>query len=147
MHHLAPLGQVYQAGTLSGNPLAMAAGIATVKKLLAPGFHQELSEKADLLLEGLQHCADKAGVPFHTVQVGGMFGLFFTDQPKVERFDQVMKTNTDYYGRFFHAMLGEKVYLAPSAFEAGFISIAHGIKEIKATINSAERAFASLLNS
>ena len=144
MEHLAPLGSVYQAGTLSGNPLAMAAGLATLKNLLAPAFHKKLSDKAAMMLAGLQEQADKAGVPFHTVQAGGMFGLFFTEQPSVERFDQVMKCGTDRYGRFFHAMLNEGVYLAPSAFEAGFISNAHGDKEIKATINAAERAFASL---
>ena len=144
MKHLAPLGPVYQAGTLSGNPLAMAAGVATLKNILAPNFHKTLSEKAALLLAGLQEQADKAGVPFHTAQVGGMYGLFFTEQDRIERFDQVMKCDTERYGRFFHAMLNEGVYLAPSAFEAGFISNAHGEKEIEATINAAKRAFASI---
>ncbi|MDD7806090.1 MAG: glutamate-1-semialdehyde 2,1-aminomutase [Endozoicomonas sp. (ex Botrylloides leachii)] len=146
MEYLAPLGPVYQAGTLSGNPLAMSAGLATLKNLLLPGFYQNLSEKAAELLNGLQAQADKVGVPFHTVQAGGMFGLFFTDQPSVERFDQVMKCNTDYYGRFFHAMLAQGVYLAPSAFEAGFISSAHGHKEIESTISAAKNAFGSLIN-
>ncbi len=144
MEHLAPLGPVYQAGTLSGNPLAMAAGVATLKNILVPGFHDELSKKAENLLTGLQEKADKAGIPFRTVQVGGMFGLFFTEQEQVERFDQVMKCNTERYGQFFHAMLNEGIYLAPSAFEAGFISNAHSDNEIESTINAAERAFASI---
>ncbi|WP_263080472.1 glutamate-1-semialdehyde 2,1-aminomutase [Endozoicomonas sp. Mp262] len=144
MEHLAPLGPVYQAGTLSGNPLAMAAGVATLKNLLAPGFHQTLSEKASILLAGLKDKARKVGVPFITSQVGGMFGLFFTEQPSVERFDQVMACNSQRYADFFHAMLNEGVYLAPSAFEAGFISNAHGDDEIEFTLNAAERAFISL---
>ncbi|WP_330926917.1 glutamate-1-semialdehyde 2,1-aminomutase [Candidatus Sororendozoicomonas aggregata] len=144
MEHLAPLGPVYQAGTLSGNPLAMAAGMATLRNLKAPGFHARLTEKASTLLTGLRQKADQVGIPLVTSQAGGMFGLFFTEQKSVERFDQVMNCNTERYGRFFHAMLKEGVYLAPSAFEAGFISMAHGESEIEATINAAEKAFSSL---
>lgn len=141
MEHLAPLGPVYQAGTLSGNPLAMAAGLATLRNLSRPGFHAELTEKATSLLTGLREKASEHGIALHTSQVGGMFGLFFTDQPGVNRFDQVMACDGALYGRFFHAMLDEGIYLAPSAFEAGFISEAHGDPEIQKTIEAAGRAF------
>ena len=144
MEHLAPLGPVYQAGTLSGNPLAMAAGIATLENLSTHGFHQSLTEKAAALLAGLQELANKAGIPFTTSQAGGMFGLFFTDQKEVNCFKKVMACDAERYGKFFHAMLNNGVYLAPSAFEAGFISIAHGSAELKATLKAAEKAFASL---
>ncbi|MCW7556054.1 glutamate-1-semialdehyde 2,1-aminomutase [Endozoicomonas gorgoniicola] len=147
MEHLAPLGPVYQAGTLSGNPLAMAAGLATLNNIVQPGFHDDLTDKAEQLLKGLRHQADLAGIPLRTVQAGGMFGLFFTEQETVERFDQVMACDSERYGRFFHAMLDEGVYLAPSAFEAGFISAAHGDQEIEQTVAAAGRAFQSLLNS
>ncbi|AMO58328.1 hypothetical protein GZ77_21635 [Endozoicomonas montiporae] len=146
MKHLAPLGPVYQAGTLSGNPLAMAAGLATLNNIVQPGFHDELTDKASQLLKGISHQADLAGIPLRTSQVGAMFGLFFTEQEKVERFDHVMTCDSELYGRFFHAMLDEGVYLAPSAFEAGFISAAHGDQEIEQTIAAAGRAFHSLLN-
>ena len=144
MEHLAPLGPVYQAGTLSGNPLAMAAGIATLEKIKVPGFHQSLTEKAAKLLHGLEGIAKEKGVPFTTSQVGGMFGLFFTDQDQVNSFDKVMACDIDRYGKFFHAMLSHGVYLSPSAFEAGFISIAHGAKELEITLQAAKQAFASL---
>ena len=146
MEHLAPLGPVYQAGTLSGNPLAMAAGIATLEKVKAPGFHQSLTEKAENLLYGLEKTARDKGIPFTTSQVGGMFGLFFTDQDKIDSFDKVMACDTERYGKFFHAMLKNGVYMSPSAFEAGFISIAHGAKELDLTLQAAEKAFASLLS-
>ena len=146
MKHLAPLGPVYQAGTLSGNPLAMAAGLATLNNIVQPGFHDELTDKASRLLEGIRHQADLAGISLRTVQVGAMFGLFFTELESVERFDQVMTCDSQRYGQFFHAMLDEGVYLAPSAFEAGFISAAHGDQEIEQTIAAAGRAFQSLLN-
>ena len=146
MKHLAPLGPVYQAGTLSGNPLAMAAGLATLNNIVQPGFHDDLTDKAEQLLKGIRHQADLAGIPLQTVQVGAMFGLFFTEQETVERFDQVIACDSELYGRFFHAMLDEGVYLAPSAFEAGFISAAHGDQEIEQTVAAAGRAFQSLLN-
>ena len=144
MEHLAPLGPVYQAGTLSGNPLAMAAGLATLENLAAPGFHDTLSTKTAVLLQGLQEKADAAGVAFTTTQVGGMFGMFFTDQPVINRFSSVMACDSQRYARFFHGMLEHGVYLAPSAFEAGFISIAHGRAELDATLAAAEKAFAGL---
>ena len=144
MEHLAPLGPVYQAGTLSGNPLAMAAGLATLKNLGRSGFHAELTDKAEKLLTGFKEKASEQGIPLQTSQVGAMFGLFFTDQPRIDRFDQVMACDGEFYGRFFHAMLDEGIYLAPSAFEAGFISEAHGDLEIQKTIEAAGRAFQKL---
>lgn len=146
MKDLAPLGPVYQAGTLSGNPLAMAAGLATLNNIAQPGFHDDLTDKVEQLLKGFRLQADLAGIPLRTVHVGAMFGLFFTEQETVERFDQVMACDSERYGRFFHAMLDEGVYLAPSAFEAGFISAAHGDQEIEQTVAAAGRAFQSLLN-
>lgn len=144
MEHLAPLGPVYQAGTLSGNPLAMAAGLATLENLSTHGFHEALTEKTAQLLKGLEEKAEMAGIPFTTSQVGGMFGLFFTDQKNVDCFAKVMACDTDRYAKFFHGMLDNGVYLAPSAFEAGFTSIAHGQAELEATLKAAEKAFARL---
>ena len=144
MEHIAPLGPVYQAGTLSGNPVAMAAGLATLEQISQPGFYEALEEKTRTLLEGLRQRAQAAGIPFTTSQVGAMFGLFFTDQPQVTRFDEVMACDSDAFSRFFHAMLAEGVYLAPSAFEAGFVSAAHGEAELAHTLSAAEKAFASL---
>ncbi|WP_066014964.1 glutamate-1-semialdehyde 2,1-aminomutase [Endozoicomonas atrinae] len=144
MEHLAPLGPVYQAGTLSGNPLAMAAGLATLENLSTHGFHEALTEKTATLLRGLKEKAEIAGIPFTTSQVGGMFGLFFTEQQNVDCFAKVMACDTDRYAKFFHGMLDNGVYLAPSAFEAGFISIAHGQAELDATLKAAEKAFARL---
>ena len=144
MEHIAPLGPVYQAGTLSGNPVAMAAGLATLEQISQPGFYEALEEKTTTLLEGLRQRAQAAGIPFTTSQVGAMFGLFFTDQPQVTRFDEVMACDSDAFSRFFHAMLAEGVYLAPSAFEAGFVSAAHGEAELAHTMAAAEKAFASL---
>lgn len=148
MEHLAPLGPVYQAGTLSGNPLAMAAGLATLENLSTHGFHETLTEKTAVLLQGLKEKAEAAGIPFTTSQVGGMFGLFFTDQHNadntIDSFTKVMACDTERYAKFFHGMLDNGVYLAPSAFEAGFISIAHGQAELDATLKAAEKAFARL---
>ena len=145
MEFLAPLGPVYQAGTLSGNPLAMAAGLATLKNLSRPGLHGELTEKVAKLLAGFKQKANDAGIPLLTSQAGAMFGLFFTRQESVTTFAQVMECDAEFYGKFFHAMLDENIYLAPSAFEAGFISDAHGDKEIDQTIEAAGRAFQKLL--
>ncbi|GGK85228.1 glutamate-1-semialdehyde 2,1-aminomutase [Amphritea balenae] len=144
MEYIAPLGPVYQAGTLSGNPLAMAAGLAMLNALQEEGFHEKLSAKTELLAQGLEAMALRHGVPFTTSQVGGMFGLFFTDQEQVTSFEQVMKCDADKFGRFFHGMLEEGVYLAPSAFEAGFMSQAHTEENINATIEAADRVFAKL---
>jgi glutamate-1-semialdehyde 2,1-aminomutase len=144
MERLAPLGPVYQAGTLSGNPVAMAAGLATLAGLSAPGFHARLAERTRQLCEGLEGAARAAGVPFTTNHVCGMFGLFFTGGGPVTSYAQATGCDVERFKRFFHGMLAEGVYLAPSAFEAGFISAAHGDAEIEATIAAAERVFARL---
>lgn len=144
MECIAPLGPVYQAGTLSGNPLAMAAGLTTLKLVSRPGFHDELSRFTSNLLDGLQQRADAAGVPFVTTQAGGMFGLYFTGADDIVTFDDVMASDTERFKRFFHLMLEGGVYLAPSAYEAGFTSIVHGDTELKITLDAAERAFAKL---
>jgi glutamate-1-semialdehyde 2,1-aminomutase len=146
MQHIAPLGPVYQAGTLSGNPLAMAAGLATLKLISRPGLHAELTAFTSSLLQGLQARADAAGIPFVTTQAGGMFGLYFSRAEKIVRFEDVMSSDVERFKRFFHLMLEGGVYLAPSAFEAGFTSIAHGDCELQLTLDAAERAFAALRN-
>jgi len=144
MQRIAPLGPVYQAGTLSGNPLAMAAGLTTLRLISRPGFHDELTDYTTRLLDGLQVRADAAGIPFVTTQAGGMFGLYFSGADDIVTFDDVMASDAALFGRFFHLMLEGGVYLAPSAFEAGFTSIAHGDAELKLTLDAAERAFAAL---
>jgi len=144
MEQIAPLGPVYQAGTLSGNPLAMAAGLTTLRLISRPGFHAELSDYTTRLLDGLQQRADAAGIPFVTTQAGGMFGLYFSGADDIVTFDDVMASDADLFKRFFHLMLEGGVYLAPSAFEAGFTSIAHGEAELQLTLDAAERAFAAL---
>lgn len=144
MQHLAPLGPVYQAGTLSGNPVAMAAGLKTLELISAPDFHDQLTRQTAQLLAGLQHSADQAGIAFTTNQVGGMFGLFFSEEKIISRFTQVMQCNQDRFKRFFHGMLEQGVYLAPSAFEAGFVSAAHTDADIQATINAASAVFKTL---
>jgi glutamate-1-semialdehyde 2,1-aminomutase len=144
MNQLSPLGPVYQAGTLSGNPLAMAAGMALLNKLRQPGFHQQLADYAGRLCAGLQQKADAAGIPFLTQQVGGMFGLFFTSAKRVSSFAEATTCDIEAFKRFFHAMLDEGVYLAPSAYEAGFVSSCHGEAELQATLAAAEKAFARL---
>jgi glutamate-1-semialdehyde 2,1-aminomutase len=144
MSCIAPLGPVYQAGTLSGNPLAMAAGLTTLKLISRPGFHAELSDYTTRLLDGLQQRADAAGIPFVTTQAGGMFGLYFSGADDIVTFNDVMTSDSERFKRFFHLMLEGGIYLAPSAFEAGFTSIAHGDTELKLTLDAAERAFAEL---
>ena len=144
MAHLAPQGAVYQAGTLSGNPLAMAAGIATVQQVLEVGFYERLGERLDRLIEGLRSVASDTDIPLTTNHVGTMFGLFFTEADTVSSFADVMACDTVRFGRFFHGMLEEGIYLAPSAFEAGFISSAHGNSEIERTLESARQVLKSL---
>ncbi|QPK62402.1 glutamate-1-semialdehyde 2,1-aminomutase [Methylomonas sp. LL1] len=144
MEHLAPLGPVYQAGTLSGNPVAMAAGLKTLELISAPGFYQALTSKTTQLLAGLQAAADQAGIAFTTNQVGAMFGLFFTEEKSISRFAQVMKCDQDRFKRFFHGMLEQGVYLAPSAFEAGFVSAAHTDQDLQATVDAAGEVFKGL---
>jgi glutamate-1-semialdehyde 2,1-aminomutase len=144
MEHLAPDGPVYQAGTLSGNPLAMAAGLATLNEISRTGFFAALSEKTGELVGGLAAIAAEAGIPLATENMGGMFGFVFTDQGPVRRFDQVASADIERFRKFFHDMLDRGVYLAPSAFEAGFVSAAHGDDEIAQTLDAARAAMASL---
>ena len=142
MQCLAPLGPVYQAGTLSGNPLAVAAGMATLKLVQAPGFYDSLADKARRLTEGLAASAKKHGVSFSAQSVGGMFGLYFADTPPTG-YAEVMACDKAAFNRFFHAMVDAGVYLAPSAFEAGFVSAAHSAADIDATIAAADKIFAA----
>lgn len=144
MECIAPLGGVYQAGTLSGNPLAMRAGLAMLELISQPNFYSKLAASLSKLLAGLQQRADAADIPFTTTQVGGMFGLYFNELKEITSFNDVMRSDAKRFGEFFHLMLQQGVYLAPSAFEAGFISSAHGEAEIQATLDAAERAFAQL---
>ena len=144
MASLAPDGPVYQAGTLSGNPVAMAAGLATLELIDAPGFYESLTAKTRQLINGLAAAAAAAGIAMATECEGGMFGLVFTDAKSVRSFDQVAAADVERFKKFFHGMLDAGVYLAPSAFEAGFVSAAHNDKELNATIDAATKVFASL---
>jgi glutamate-1-semialdehyde 2,1-aminomutase len=144
MERISPLGPVYQAGTLSGNPIAMAAGLKTLELIAAPGFHERIGERTAQLVDGLIERARGAGVPLAANRVGGMFGIFFTDAPQVTNYDQATACNQDRFRAFFHAMLDLGVYLAPSAYEAGFVSITHEEPQIEATLAAAEEAFAKI---
>jgi glutamate-1-semialdehyde 2,1-aminomutase len=144
MEQVAPVGPVYQAGTLSGNPVAMAAGLANLEIISRPGFFEALTERTQELTCGLQQAADEAGVPVLTTRVGGMFGLFFTDAPKVVNFAEVEQCDVGAFRKFFHLMLERGVYVAPSAFEAGFVSSAHTEEHIHATVAAARESFARL---
>ena len=144
MELIAPLGGVYQAGTLAGSPLAVAAGLAMLNVISKPGFHDELAARTTTLLNGLQERADQAGIAFTTNQVGAMFGCFFTEEKQVSHFSQVMSCDNERFKHYFHSMLDNGVYLAPSAFEAGFLSSAHGDTEIQLTLDAAEKTFAAL---
>jgi glutamate-1-semialdehyde 2,1-aminomutase len=141
MAKLAPLGPVYQAGTLSGNPVAVSAGLATLRQVLEPGFFERLARTTGELVAGLAREARAAGAPFSADYEGGMFGFYFRDRPPTS-FAQVMQCDRDAFNRFFHAMLERGVYLAPSAYEAGFVSSAHGPAELEATFAAARAAFA-----
>jgi glutamate-1-semialdehyde 2,1-aminomutase len=143
MQSLAPLGPVYQAGTLSGNPVAVAAGLATLKLVQAPGFYERLEATTRALCEGLAAAGGQQGIPFSARNIGGMFGIYFRETPP-RSYSEVMQSDTELFNRFFHAMLTEGVYLAPSAFESGFVSSAHGSAEIDKTVAAAQRAFATL---
>lgn len=141
MEHLAPLGPVYQAGTLSGNPVAMVAGLKTLELIAEPGFYESVSAKTEKLTSGLKTVAAQAGIAMTTNAVGGMFGLFFSPEQQITRFAQVMQCDQPLFKRFFHAMLEQGVYLAPSAFEAGFVSAAHSDEDLEKTLNAAAAAF------
>jgi glutamate-1-semialdehyde 2,1-aminomutase len=141
MAMLAPLGPVYQAGTLSGNPVAVSAGLATLRRVLEPGFFDRLGRTTTALVEGLAREARAAAVPFSATSAGGMFGIFFREGLPTS-FSQVMESDKEAFNRFFHAMLERGVYLAPSAYEAGFVSSAHGSAELEATFAAARSAFA-----
>ena len=143
MSMLAPLGGVYQAGTLSGNPIAMTAGLATLELTETPGFYADLTQKTQDLTQGLQAAADAAGIDFTTNQVGGMFGFFFTNA-EIRYFSQVMDTDTHRFNLFFNGMLAQGINLAPSPFESGFVSAAHTDADITATIQAAQTVFKTL---
>src|SRR5699024_407577 len=131
-------------GTLSGNPLAMCAGLTTLNAISEPGFHDNLTQKTMTLRDGFKAAADEAGIPLTVQGAGAMFGLFFTDEPSVTRFDQVMNCDTERFGKFFQGMLAEGIYLAPSAFEAGFTSAALTDEDIAETIEAAKKVMATL---
>ncbi len=141
---LAPNGPVYQAGTLSGNPLAMSAGLTTLEIISEPGFYEQLTQRTTQLLDGLSQLAKDADLAFSTNQAGGMFGLFFSEETNISRFEQVMQCNQEHFKQFFHLMLEAGIYLAPSAFEAGFVSAAHTEEDINNTLSAAKTAFEKL---
>lgn len=145
MAQLAPDGPVYQAGTLSGNPIAMSAGLVTLEIVSQPGFYEQLTERTSYLLDGLNRLAKAANIPFSTNQVGGMFGLFFSEDDNISRFEQVMQCDQERFKQFFHLMLEQGIYLAPSAFEAGFVSAAHTQQDIDDTLAAANAAFQVLI--
>jgi len=144
MDALAPTGPVYQAGTLSGNPIAMAAGFACLTQIAQPGTHQTLTERTTQLAQGLLAAAEAENIPLVVNHVGGMFGIFFTDADSVTCYADVTKCDVERFKHFFHLMLEEGVYLAPSAFEAGFMSLAHSAEDIDRTVDAARRCFAKL---
>ncbi|WP_375171681.1 glutamate-1-semialdehyde 2,1-aminomutase [Marinobacter sp.] len=144
MEHISPLGPVYQAGTLSGNPLAMCAGLTTLNAISEPGFHDQLTEKTNAVRDGFKAAADAAGVPLTVQSAGAMFGFFFTEEPSVTRFDQVMGCDVERFKTFFQGMLKEGVYLAPSAFEAGFTTAALSQADIDHTVAAAHKVMATL---
>jgi glutamate-1-semialdehyde 2,1-aminomutase len=144
MEHISPLGPVYQAGTLSGNPLAMTAGLTTLNAISEPGFHDKLIEKTNQVRDGFKAAADEAGIPLTVQSAGAMFGFFFTKEDSVTRFDQVMECDVERFKKFFQGMLAEGVYLAPSAFEAGFVCAALSEEDIEFTIAAARKVMATL---
>jgi len=145
MAHIAPLGPVYQAGTLSGNPVAMAAGLSTLQLISVDGFFDDLSKKVDVLTRGILAKAKSAGIPMTSNKVGGMFGLFFSEAQNVSNFEQVSQCDVARFQKFFHGMLNKGVYLAPSAYEAGFVSIMHTDEDIQNTIDAAADVFEGLM--
>ena len=144
MDHIAPTGPVYQAGTLAGNPVAMAAGLKNLEIISREGFYQDLTAKTQLLVDGILNAAESSNIPMRANRVGGMFGLFFTDQDSVTCFDEVCRCDVERFKQFFHAMLKGGIYLAPSAFETGFMSAAHLEADIQQTIECTKRALGTL---
>lgn len=144
MDHIAPLGPVYQAGTLSGNPVAMTAGLATLELVSAPDFYTQLQTTTERFIHGLKQRANAANLPFFTASIGSMFGLFFTEAERIETENDVKRCNIALFKRFFHGMLNQGIYLAPSAYEIGFVSAVHGQAEIEKTWAAAESVFADL---
>jgi len=144
MDRITPDGPIFHAGTLSGNPVAMAAGLATLREAMRPGFYEALEQKTGALMAGLGERAKQAGVPLNTVAVGGMFGFFFSDAARVTSYKQATACDIERFKRFFHGMLAEGVYLAPSAYEAGFVSSAHTDGDLGATLDAAGRVFRTL---
>ncbi len=144
MQHIAPLGPVYQAGTLSGNPVAMASGLATLNLISEPGFLEPVAQRTTRLVEGLVSRARAAGIPLTSNHVGTMWGIFFSEEEKIVNYNQVMNCDTEKFAQFFHGMLEEGVYLAPASYEAGFMSAAHGDDDINHTLSAAERVFARI---
>ena len=141
MNHIAPDGPIYQAGTLSGNPVAMSAGLATLNLISSKDFFNSLEYKTKILVDGITKSAEKIGVPLAMNYVGGMFGLFFTNEKTIDSFEKVINCNKEHYSIFFHGMLEEGIYLAPSSYEAGFVSSSHSDDDIKLTIDTAEKIF------
>ena len=144
MRAIAPQGPVYQAGTLSGNPLAMTAGLATLECLTTPDFYTKLANHTTTLIQGFITRARAYHLPLHAVSIGSLFGLFFTTQDVIETEKEVLACDKTLFRRFFHGMLDRGVYLAPSAYEVGFVSAAHGTKEIDNTLSAAEKVFEAL---
>jgi glutamate-1-semialdehyde 2,1-aminomutase len=144
MEMISPLGPVYQAGTLSGNPVSTAAGLATLELIQQPGFYDQLILNAEKLCAGLRQAAEDAGVPFLTQQVGSMFGLFFTEQKKISTYEEAKRCQVEHFKQFFHQILSRGVYLAPSAYETGFMSSAHSDEDIQETIRAAQESMSAL---
>jgi glutamate-1-semialdehyde 2,1-aminomutase len=144
MNQIAPLGPVYQAGTLSGNPVAMTAGLKNLEIISRPGFFEDLSDRTEQLVSGLLAAAEANQVALRANRVGAMFGLFFTDQERVSSFSEVSRCDVERFKLFFHGMLAQGINLAPSAFEAGFVSSAHSEAQIQQTIDAAAKVFATL---
>ncbi|HPX89496.1 MAG TPA: aminotransferase class III-fold pyridoxal phosphate-dependent enzyme, partial [Methylophilaceae bacterium] len=143
MQCLAPVGKVYQAGTLSGNPVAVTAGLKTLELIQAPNFHAKLTAQTKKLMDGLKAAANEAGVIFNAQSVGGMFGLYFCEKCP-SSYHEMMQSNKEHFNQFFHSMLDSGIYLGPSAFEAGFVSAAHTDADIESTLLAAKKAFAAV---
>ncbi|PUT43944.1 glutamate-1-semialdehyde aminotransferase [Legionella taurinensis] len=145
MSHLAPQGPVYQAGTLSGNPLAMAAGLATLEEIAKPGFYEKLSLTTSQLVKGLQDITTDLGIPFFAASLGGMFGFCFNGKQSIDNYTDVAASNEALFKRFFHGMLQKGIYFAPSMYEAGFVSSAHAEEELRLTHLAAETVLAECM--